>query len=196
VLRHSMHLMPKRQQLYQAKLGFYMILASLAVFFFASLMAYVLIAQRTLKPNHIPLELPWSFTGSTVALLMTSVALHLAVMRVRIERQMAFRRWLQVAVVSATIFFSLQSHGMQQLISVHLSAPNGDAKLFGISFVLAFIHAMHVIVGMLFIAYVYFQAGRNRYDHEKHWPVDICSTYWHFLDGVWLIMLATFIVVV
>jgi cytochrome c oxidase subunit 3 len=59
---------------------------------------------------------------------------------------------------------------------------------------MAFLHALHVIGGMGFLGFVMVQAARQRYDHERHWTVDNCASYWHFLDAVWIIMLVTFFI--
>ena len=80
------------------------------------------------------------------------------------------------------------------LLSQHFSVSDGSNKIYGMSFTLSFIHALHVIGGMVFLGYVIFQASRNRYDHERHWAVDHCASYWHFLDIVWACMLVTFFV--
>jgi len=32
----------------------------------------------------------------------------------------------------------------------------------------------------------------GKYDHERYWPVEFSAHYWHFLDLVWLCMLAVF----
>ena len=53
---------------------------------------------------------------------------------------------------------------------------------------------LHVLGGLFFILFVAVNAWRNRYDHERHWTVENCTSYWHFLDVVWVIMLVTFLV--
>jgi cytochrome c oxidase subunit 3 len=62
------------------------------------------------------------------------------------------------------------------------------------SFTLSLIHVLHVAGGIIFLGYIITQAFRNRYDHERHWAVDHCAGYWHFLDVVWIMMLALFMV--
>jgi cytochrome c oxidase subunit 3 len=47
---------------------------------------------------------------------------------------------------------------------------------------------------MVFLGYVMVNAQRQRYDHERHWAVNHCAGYWHFLDVVWVVMLVTFVV--
>ena len=38
------------------------------------------------------------------------------------------------------------------------------------------------------------RAFDGRYTAESHRGVWLCSTYWHFLDAVWLMMFGTFLV--
>jgi heme/copper-type cytochrome/quinol oxidase subunit 3 len=209
LLKHSINLIPARRDLYQAKLVFYLFLASLGMFFLASLLTYVIVRDQAFNPipdavpNSIatlgpevyaPLKLPMSFWISTVALIFVSVALHRACWMIRREQQVGFRRWLVAAWIAAIAFTVIQGFGMTHLLSEHFSTYDGSMKVYGMSFTLSFIHALHVIGGMVFLGFVIRQASRNRYDHERHWAVENCASYWHFLDVVWVCMLITFVV--
>jgi heme/copper-type cytochrome/quinol oxidase subunit 3 len=83
---------------------------------------------------------------------------------------------------------------MYDLLTHHFSQSDGSTKVYGMSFTLSFIHALHVIGGMVFLGFVIFQAYREKYDHERHFAVDHCASYWHFLDVVWACMLITFLI--
>ena len=209
MLKKSINLVPARQQLFQAKLVFYLFLVSLGMFFIASLITYLIIRDQAFRPNpdaipgtamaegpdaYLSLEIPISFWVSTAVLLVVSFFLQKAVWAVQRERMMQFRGYLRWALAGATPFVLIQCFGMYDLISQHFSADDGSTKIYGMSFTLSFIHALHVIGGMVFLGYIIFQANRNRYDHERHWAVDHCASYWHFLDVVWACMLITFLV--
>ncbi|MDB4756560.1 cytochrome c oxidase subunit 3 [Mariniblastus sp.] len=191
MLRHSIDTLQSRPQLYRAKLGVYLLIVSLAVFFLASLVAYAVI-RTALSIEMKPLVVPISFIVSTAFLIANSVVLHFAVLAVRGERQDQFHKLLYASFALSVVFLALQCIGMGQLIETHFSVQKGFGKLYGISFTLAFVHAAHVLGGVVFLIYVAAQMKKNRYDHERHWTVDICATYWHFLDVVWIVMLATF----
>ncbi len=83
---------------------------------------------------------------------------------------------------------------MSELVIHHFRQDDGSTKVYGMSFTLAFIHALHVFGGILFLGFVIYQAFRDRYDHERHFAVDHCAGYWHFLDAVWLSMLLVFVI--
>jgi heme/copper-type cytochrome/quinol oxidase subunit 3 len=209
MLKQSINLVPNRRDLYQAKMVFYLFLASLGMFFVASLITYLIIRVQAFRPIadavpgsiltqgpdiYQPLRLPLSFWISTLILVLVSVFLQRACWSVHREKQVSFRRWLIWAMAAAFVFSAIQCFGMFDLLAQHFSQSDGSSKVYGMSFTLAFIHALHVFGGMVFLGFVIRQAARDRYDHERHWAVDHCASYWHFLDVVWACMLITFVV--
>ena len=58
MLKNSITLIPARKQLYQAKLVFYLFLGSLAMFFIASMITYLIIRRQAFAPH--PDALPGS----------------------------------------------------------------------------------------------------------------------------------------
>jgi len=207
MLKNSINLIPARRQLYQAKLGFYLFLASLAMFFIASMITYLIIRQQAFSghpdalpgtamsagpANYASLVLPMTFWISTAALLLVSYFLQQAVWAVRQQHLSKMRMWLGCSLLGAVTFVAIQSFGMVDLWNQHASKLDGSMKVYGMSFTLAFIHVLHVVGGMAFLGFVIYQAGRDKYDHERHWAVDHCASYWHFLDVIWVCMLMTF----
>lgn len=194
MLRRSLALLQTRREHFQAKLGFYLFLTSLGMFFLASMLAFAIIATASVKPGDVQLRLPITFLPSTLILISVSFVLHRAVENVHQERQLRFRRYLIAALVLAFAFCVFQCIGLTELIHVHARWGEGQAKLYGISFTLALVHALHVVGGMFFLWFVTTRGLHGAYDHERHYAVDLCATYWHFLDGVWIAMLATFLI--
>ena len=129
-----------------------------------------------------------------MVLLLVGVFLQRACWLVHRERQLEFRRWLIWAWVAAVVFILIQGFGLRDLLTHHFTQSDGSTKVYGMSFTLSFLHALHVLGGMVFLGFVIFQALRNKYDHERHWAVDHCAGYWHFLDIVWICMLIMFVV--
>lgn len=209
MLKQSIHLLPARQKLYQAKLGFYLFLASLGMFFLGSLITYLIIRDQAFSPipnaipnsiatmgpeAYAPLKVPISFWVSTVLLVLVSYMLHRACFMVRRERQQEFRFFLVASAIAATAFVIIQFFGLAHLLGEHFSKADGSMKVYGMSFTLSLLHALHVIGGLIFLGFVIQNAWQEQYDHERHWTVDNCASYWHFLDVVWAVMLVTFVI--
>ena len=212
MLRNDLSLVPARRDLYQAKMVFWLFMASLGMFFIASLVTYVVIRTQAFRPTveiadglggtttrevnltYQPLRVPLSFWGSTLLLVLIGIFLQRACWMVRRERQKEFRRWLIWAWCAALVFMLIQSFGLNHLLRHHFTQSDGSTKVYGMSFTLALLHALHVLGGMAFLGYVINGAMKDRYDHERHWAVDHCAGYWHFLDVVWVCMLVMFAV--
>lgn len=195
MLRRTVAFTPARRELYQAKLGMYLFLAGVVFVFFSGLLVYAVVRTAAVGPAGVPLSIPTEFLLSTFALVGVSLFLHLAVHYVHVERINAFHNSLLIGLICGVIFFVCQVTGMLFLLQQHFSATDGSTRVFGIAFVLATLHAIHVIAGFVILGWIVWRALRGAYDHERHWPVDICATYWHFLDAVWIVMLVTFLIV-
>ena len=132
--------------MYQAKLVFYLFLASLGMFFIASMLTYLIVRNQAFRPieDAIPnsisslgpevyqsLTLPASFWISTMVLVLVSVFLQRACWLVHREKQIGFRRWLIWAMLASSVFVFIQAFGMRDLLSQHFSMSDGSTKVYG-----------------------------------------------------------------
>lgn len=179
----------------RAEQGAILLLVSLGIFFFASLVLYAIYVVRRVGSEAgaiIPFHLPPSFILTTVALIAISVLLHLAVTAVRRERQSDFRLYILIAFCVSLLFFAIQGVGLYWMIQQLLGPFNTMTNLYGFTLFLVLVHALHVIGGVAGLTLIFFGIAKNRYDHERNFPVRFCALYWHFLDAVWIVMLACF----
>jgi heme/copper-type cytochrome/quinol oxidase subunit 3 len=58
-------------------------------------------------------------------------------------------------------------------------------------FTLTGFHGAHVIVGLAMSAWTQVRAWTGAFDADRHVTVQIFAMYWHFVDVVWLFVLAT-----
>jgi cytochrome c oxidase subunit 3 len=56
----------------------------------------------------------------------------------------------------------------------------------GYLYVLTALHFVHVLVGIIVLLVVLFNAYSNKYSSENPVGMEIASIYWHFLDGLWV----------
>ncbi len=47
-------------------------------------------------------------------------------------------------------------------------------------------HAFHVLTGVIFLLVVLSNGRKGVYTRERHWGVEACAVYWHFVDVVWI----------
>lgn len=204
---HRQHLPPGT-----GTVGMVLFLLALAMLFISSLLGFLLIRYASRDaPAAGTLDLPWALWLSTLVMLASSVTMHWSFQSVRMERQGLFRRWLAITLGLAVLFLIVQTPSLFTLVQDHLpqmreyqqaldqARARGDMSggagvpmpISGLVFLLIFVHALHVIGGLLPLVVVTVKAQRGAYDHEHHRPVKHMAMYWHFLDAVWIVMFAT-----
>lgn len=187
-------------------LGMWLFLAALAVLFVAGMLVYVIVrvtgtyeSVHPLTKETIPavapplhsIDMPMILWLSTGAILISSFTMHRALDNVVHERQDRFRQALLTTLLLAVPFFLAQGAGLATLIG---RAEAGGSALKNAIVFLIIVHAMHLVGGLIPLAVVLKNAHAGRYDHEYYTPVKNLALYWHFLDGVWMVMFATFLV--
>lgn len=173
-----------------------LVLAALGMLFAASLLGYVLIRfQHASRLALGSVSLPGALWLSTALMLAGSVTMHLALHAIRLERQRAFRRWLVATLALAAAFLAVQAPCMAVLLGRHWqTAGASNVATYGLVITLIFVHALHVVGGMVALGMVAAGGFRGHYDHESHGPVRHATVYWHFLDAVWIVMYGVMLV--
>ncbi len=190
--------MPKNMKLAQdrrSEQGAWLFIASLSVFFVSCTILYAIYVMLRIAPQAgqmQPFYLPRMFLLTTVNMLAISVLLHMAVEAVRRERQADFNRYIVLAFVLSIIFFVIQGSALSWMVGELMKPSATIRNLYGLTFFLVIVHALHVVGGVAGLTFLLFGISREHYDHERNFPVRFCALYWHFLDIVWILMLASF----
>ncbi len=178
--------------------GVWLFLISLTIFFVSSILLYVVyIAMRiapeaAMKPQSF--VLPTSFLPSTLLLVGISASLEWALRAAKRDRNAQVRQATLAAFVMGMLFMAIQSEGMYRLIYAASIASSSKNSAYALAFVLALLHALHVVGGVFGLVQVVFQARRDKYDHERYFGLQFCTLYWHFLDLVWVFLIASFLI--
>lgn len=170
-------------------LGMWFFLLSLAVLFAASLVAFIVVRGRAEQwpPPGMP-RLPSGLWLSTLLLLAASGTVQWALAAARAGRQTALRAALASTLALGVLFLVSQTANWMGLVRAQMAMT---ANLYAFTFyMLTGLHAAHVVGGLVLLAVVNVRAIRGRYGPGYHPGVLYSAMYWHFLDGVWLVMFA------
>ena len=162
-----------------------LIVAESAIFLIF-VVAYVYYIGRSLSgptPAEV-LELP---IVGTICLLSSSVTVHFSVSGLRKNDIRGFTLWLAATVLLGAVF--LMSTAREWYHLIHDFGLTIRTNLFGTTFYsLVGLHATHVVIGliMLTIALSLSLSGRVKEKHAER--LEVLSLYWHFVDGVWVVV--------
>lgn len=173
-------------------------LFALAVGMFSAAAVLALLLTRSIPPGKSSLGtfiVPTAFAFSTALLLLCSVALEKARAAVRREKQRAFRQALLFAVACGTAFVGVQAFGLWCILqNLQADRNAGEAELGATAVALMFatLHACHVSVALMVLAYVTLKGLHDRYDHEYSFGVGVCAWFWHILAILWIFILGAY----
>lgn len=166
-----------------ARIALRMFLAVVGVLFMLLIIAY---GDRMVYPDWRPTPAPALLWTNTWVLILASVALHWSKFSVRRGRLDAMRFGLLAAGVFTVLFLAGQILAWRQLRAMEFFDITNPAIAF---FYLATgLHGLHIVGGM--VAWVR-TVGRvwGEFDLARiRRNVELCTTYWHFLLGVWLVL--------
>ena len=123
-------------------------------------------------------------TVNTVLLLVSSFTFHRAGAALRRNNHGLCQRWL---LVTALLGFSFLAGQMKEYFALPFGLTD---NLFASTFyAITGFHGLHVTLGGLMILIVWWQSrsgGRIRADNL--FPLEAAELYWHFVDGIWVIL--------
>jgi cytochrome c oxidase subunit III len=154
--------------------------------FMIFVVAYIFYIGKSLSgpmPKDV-LELP---IFASICLLSSSVTIHLAVAALRKAQAGAFKLWWFLTLALGTIF--LVATGMEWHHLIYEKGLTISTNLFGTTYYsLVGLHAFHVTVGLGVLLLVMILALLGKVHPENAERTEVFSLYWHFVDGVWVVV--------
>jgi len=168
------------------------LIATESAFFVIFVVAYLFYIGKSLSgpaPRDV-LEVP---IAGSIALLSSSLTVALAVRALRGGRVQAFAAWWLTTLALGLGFLVGTAREWARLIGRGLTIRT---NLFGTTYyTLVGLHAAHVTVGLLLIALVLAFALRGYVTAREAERTELLSWYWHFVDGVWVVVFTTVYVI-
>jgi cytochrome c oxidase subunit III len=135
-------------------------------------------------------------SASTFVLLMSSVAMVMALNAVQTKHQPkvttwdkikgSSKLWLGATALLGTIFLMFQAYEFTSFIHEGLTIRT---NLFGSSFfTLTGFHGAHVTVGVIWLLTLLAIDFKRGLEPKDALLVDISALYWHFVDVVWIVI--------
>ena len=168
--------------------GMLSFLLSEVAFFGTLIGAYVYYLGRdTVGPTPAEaLSLPLVL-GTTVCLLSSSATIHLAERTLRRGAQAGFCLWWLATIALGVVFLLGTAYEWHGLIYDH--GLTISRNLFGTTYyTLVGFHGLHVTAGVVAMLVVLGLALRRQVTVENQTGVEMVSWYWHFVDGVWVVV--------
>jgi len=141
-------------------------------------------------PSHLPEGLlSVVLVVNTLALFVSSFTYYWGERRLRAGDRRGFVLGVGVTVLLGLVFLGGQVVEYYAfVVSEGFTLTSG---LFASAFYpLTGLHGLHVLTGVILLSTVLVRGVRGQYDVDRHVSVTTVGWYWHFVDGVWLFLVA------
>ena len=133
-----------------------------------------------------PLQEPLLLWLNTGVLILSSIALHWAVLNARRGDMEGLRQGLLTGGALAAIFLVGQLAAWQQLVAQGAYVSSNPANAF--FYLITGLHGVHLLGGLVAWFRTMGKLKRGVEIAQLGRSVELCAIYWHFLLAVWLIL--------
>ncbi|MHB8573360.1 MAG: cytochrome c oxidase subunit 3 [Candidatus Dormibacteria bacterium] len=171
-------------------IGMYIFLVSEVMFFGSLFGMYGYVAW-----SHIFAGQPWPDTATieffpvpflnSIFLFSSAGTCHMAHHSIAHDRRRAFKWWM-IATIALGILFL----GGQAWEYTHAPIGLGSGKWSQAFFTLTGFHGAHVTGGVTWLIIVLMRGLKGDFNSKRHLGVQATVIYWHFVDLVWVFLLA------
>jgi cytochrome c oxidase subunit 3 len=159
-------------------------IVSILMFFMALASAFLV---REAANDWIPVHMPAVIWVNTIVLLTSSATMELARKRLARGDAGGFRTLWQVTTALGIFFLAGQLVAWRQLIAQGVYIASNPASSFFYIFTAA--HGLHLLGGVCALLYVLLRAFEKT-SLSRALAAEVTSFYWHFMDGLWVFLLA------
>ncbi|HJQ69701.1 MAG TPA: cytochrome c oxidase subunit 3 [Blastocatellia bacterium] len=172
------------------RIGMWVGLASILMLFMALTSAYVLRQTKGLTEVHdwVSIRLPWLVWVTTGVLVASSFTFEVARRALRRNDYARFNNWILLTTILGALFLVGQLVTWWQLAAQGIYVNTNPHSSF--FYLLTSLHGLHLFGGLLALAWVTVAAFRLRIGFKRRNAVEVTAMYWHFMDGLWIYLLA------
>lgn len=137
--------------------------------------------------------------SNTAVLICSSLTMAMAVRAAQLSKRKELMNFLVLTVIFGTTFLVIKGFEYHSKWVEHLVPGFGFQYepayyaqhaqiLFFLYFCMTGMHAIHMIVGLGLLTYLWIKAKRGVFSTNYFSPVEMIGLYWHFVDIVWIFL--------
>jgi len=177
----------QRKKIHPHKFTLWVALGSIIMMFAGLTSAYVV---KRDQPGWTTFSIPKAFWYSTAVILTSSLTIQMALKAFKEREMQRYRNLLTTTAILGILFVVLQWTGFRQIWNTGITFKGSGGGQF--LYIIAGLHAVHVLGGILALIVMFIKAFASKVRSYNSVPVELMSTYWHFVDLLWIYLLVFF----
>lgn len=167
------------------KFALWLFMVSVIMIFGSLTSAYIV---RRAEGNWLLFDMSPMFWVNTIVILTSSITMHWAYLAARKDNLEMTKLAISITMVLGVSFLIGQLMAWGQLVEqgIHLVGRESSAVSGSFLYVISGLHGVHVISGVIFLLVVLVSVFKFKVHSKRLAQIEMCTTYWHFLGGLWL----------
>jgi cytochrome c oxidase subunit 3 len=163
------------------KFALWLFLVTVLMIFAALTSAYIV---RQAEGNWLEYELPEIFWVTSGIVVLSSISMQFAYFAAKKDNFLGLRIGMVATVLLGIGFLVGQWYSWVALVDREVFFVGNPAGSF--LYVFTGLHAVHLISGVIFLIIVLISTFRDKVHSKALNTLEMATTYWHFLGGLWL----------
>lgn len=185
-----------------SKTGMWLFLYTEMLLFGTLFVVYSVYRYRNQEAFHLAAEELNVMIGTinTIILLISSATIAMSVTAIRLKNKKLALALLAVTIIAGIVFlinkyFEWGHHiheGIYPGSEILRERGYGDVMFYGLYYFMTGVHALHILIGLVFIGFVVVYIVKDKITHDDFVLHENSGLYWHLVDLVWIFLFPLF----
>jgi cytochrome c oxidase subunit III len=185
-----------------SKTGMWLFLFTEMLLFGGLFVVYTVYRYRNPQAFHLAAEELSVFIGTinTIILLVSSTTIAMSITAIQKKNKKLALILIGITILLGLAFLANKYFEWGSHIREHIypGSPalalrgQGDVLFYGLYFFVTGLHALHIIIGLVFIGVIASKIMRNKIDPGNYVLLENSGLYWHLVDLIWIFLFPLF----
>lgn len=178
----------QKNKIHPHKFTLWVAIASILMMFAGLTSAYIV---KSNAANWETIETPKQFWYSTIVMLISSVTIQMSLRAFKQREMKKYRMLIGLTALLGIIFIALQWSGFNWMWDNGVRFRGAGQGQF--LYIIAGLHGLHVLGGIIALLIMIMKAFTGKVRSYNSVSIEVASSYWHFVDALWIYLLVFFI---
>ena len=169
------------QAVHPKKFIVWLFIVSIVMLFAGLTSAYIV---RQADGNWVRFNLPSVFWVTSGLIVLSSFTMQMAYRSAAKNNLKNLKLFITATMVLGLLFLAGQYYSWVQLVHQDVFLVGNPSGSF--IYILTGLHGAHLVSGLVFLLAVLIASFKYKVHSKNLVSIEMCSTYWHFLGGLWI----------
>jgi cytochrome c oxidase subunit III len=163
------------------KFALWLFIITIVMIFAALTSAYIV---RQAEGNWVVFDLPVELYYTTGIILLSSITMHWAYLAAKKDELLQVKMAITLTSILGLAFLTGQVYVWGALVDMRIFLVGNPSGSF--LYILSGLHGLHLVSGVIFLIIVLISTFNYKVHAKNLNQIQMCTTYWHFLDALWV----------